>query len=201
MVIGLIILTGLIAYLIISIVIIYLGVQIAKRVKKPGWKIGVLTAMVMYLLLFWDLIPFHVAHKYYCETEGGYSAYKTLNEWKDENLEVASTPKPVEKFNFEQNSNKKKYLMNQRFAWEITTTNLFLDIQKRDNRIIDTKNNELMAQYIDFNSNQNTRNPKKFRDLKLWINVDSCESSSYKPNEEAFYKDKYVFKYMREHKQ
>jgi hypothetical protein len=199
MVIGLIILAGLIVYLIISLVMIYFGVQIARTIKKPGWKGGILAATVMYLLMFWDLIPFHVAHKYYCETEGGFSVFKTFDEWEKENPEVSFTLTPVENSNFEQKLNTRTYLMNQRFKWEITTTDHFLDIQKTDNRVIDIKNNEIVAQYIDFNSNQNTRNPKEFRDFKIWLNIDSCESSSNKSNEAAFYTVKYNFKYMREH--
>ncbi|MEW8029356.1 MAG: hypothetical protein AB2806_16670 [Candidatus Thiodiazotropha sp.] len=60
MVVGFIILIGLVVYLIISIVVIYLGIRYARKKNIPGWKGGVLTAVVMFLLMFWDFIPFHV---------------------------------------------------------------------------------------------------------------------------------------------
>jgi hypothetical protein len=167
---------------------IYFGVLIARSIKKPGWKGGILVAIVMYLLMFWDLIPFHVAHKYYCSSEGGFTVYKTLEEWEIENPGVIEILVPMEKSVYVRNGNTERYVLNQRFAWEIVTTAHFLGIRKIDNRVIDIKNEQILAQYVDFNSNQHMREPKNFRDYKLWINKKSCDSETGNMDSIRFYK-------------
>jgi hypothetical protein len=166
---------------------IYFGVQIARTIKKPGWKGGVLAAIVMYLLLFWDLIPFHVAHKYYCETEGGFTVFKTLDEWEKENPGVAKELTHKRLSDTIKKNNTTRYQLNQRFVWDIYTTKHFLGIAKIDNRIIDTKSGVILAQYIDFSSGYNSMYPDEFRDYKIWNNVRSCEKDGHKINRLKFF--------------
>ncbi len=45
----------------------------------------------MYNLVFWDLIPTKLLHKYYCATEAGILVYKTPGQWITENPGVAET--------------------------------------------------------------------------------------------------------------
>jgi hypothetical protein len=54
--------------------------------------------------------------------------------------------------------------------------------------VIDTKNHQLLAQYVDFNLNQQMREPKNYRDYKLWINKKSCDSGDDNMNSIRFYK-------------
>jgi hypothetical protein len=56
-----------------------------------GWKWGLPMAVLMYHLVFWDLIPTFVTLEYYCMTESGYWVYKTPEQWKVENPGVAET--------------------------------------------------------------------------------------------------------------
>lgn len=186
MVVGFIILAGLIVYLIISIVMIIIGVRHARKKGFPGWKGGVLAAVVMYLLIFWDLIPFHIAHKYYCSTEGGFTLNKTLEEWKQENPGVVETLTHKKVSDHTKEGNKERYRLNQRFVWEIVTTRHFLGIHKSDNRVIDTGTGEILAQYVDFSSGQSSLEPDEFRDFKFWIYVDSCETGQRMPEKIKF---------------
>ncbi|MCU7873336.1 MAG: hypothetical protein KZQ91_11375 [Candidatus Thiodiazotropha sp. (ex Lucinoma borealis)] len=188
MVVGFIILAGLIVYLIISIVIIFYGIRYAKKRGIPGWKGGMITAVVMYLLMFWDFIPFHVAHKYYCSTEGGFTLNKTLEEWKQENLGVAETLTHKRVSNYTKRDNIERYQLNQRFVWEIGSTRHFLSIRKSDNRVVDIKTDEILAQYVDFSSGQSSLEPDKFSDFKFWIYTRSCEEDGKKINRSRFYK-------------
>ncbi|MCU7920928.1 MAG: hypothetical protein KZQ95_21610 [Candidatus Thiodiazotropha sp. (ex Epidulcina cf. delphinae)] len=201
MVVGFIILTGLIVYLIISIVMIFFGVRYARKKGIPGWKGGVLTAVVMYLLMFWDFIPFHVAYKYYCATEGGYTLNQTLEAWKEDNPGVAETLVPKKEPEYTKTEVKERYILNQRFAWDIYTTKHILGIRKRDNRVVDVEKGEVLAQYIDFDSNQNSLNPKKFRDFRFWLEAPSCEESDglrTRPWNYVFNKFMYLVQYQRE---
>lgn len=186
MVVGFIILAGLIVYLIISIVIIFYGIRYAKKRGIPGWKGGVITAVVMYLLMFWDFIPFHVAHKYYCSTEGGFTLNKTLEAWKQENPGVAETLTHKRVSNYTKRDNIERYQLNQRFVWEIGSTRHFLGIRKSDNRVVDIKTDEILAQYVDFSSGQSSLEPDEFRDFKFWLYVNSCETGLKMPERIKF---------------
>ncbi|MBV2090538.1 MAG: hypothetical protein KUF72_06580 [Candidatus Thiodiazotropha sp. (ex Ctena orbiculata)] len=126
MVVGFIILIGLVVYLIISIAMIYFGIRYARKKGKPGWKGVQLAAIAMYLIVLWDFIHFHIAHKYYCATEGGFTVYKTLEEWKMENPGVADILTYKRSSDYEKSDNKERYILNQRFVWDITTEKTFL---------------------------------------------------------------------------
>ncbi|MBW9265811.1 MAG: hypothetical protein K1563_18570 [Candidatus Thiodiazotropha sp. (ex. Lucinisca nassula)] len=186
MVVGFIILIGLVVYLIISLVVVFLGVRYARKKGIPGWKGGALAAVVMYLLMFWDFIPFHVAHKYYCATEGGFTLNKTLEEWKAENPGVAETLVPNESVKSTKLEDRRRYVLNQRFAWDIVTTKHFLGIRKRDERIVDMKNSEILAQYVDFDSDQKSLEPEEFRDFKFWLDTRTCEETNLLPQNVKF---------------
>ncbi|MBT3038087.1 MAG: hypothetical protein KUF75_02490 [Candidatus Thiodiazotropha sp. (ex Ctena orbiculata)] len=201
MVVGFIILIGLIVYLVISAVMIFLGVRYARKKGIPGWKGGVITAVVMYLLMFWDFIPFHVAHKYYCATEGGFTLNKTLEEWKAENPGVAETLVPNESVKSTKSEGRRRYVLNQRFAWDIYYMDHFFGILKRDERIVDLNKNEILARYIDFSSGQSSLSPDEFRDFKFWIYTESCEESDgqrTKPKNFEFNKFMYLIKHQKE---
>ncbi len=155
----------------------------------------------MYLLMFWDFIPFHVVHKYYCATEGGFTLNKTFEEWKVENPGVAETLVPMEKPEYSKTGIEERYNLNQRFVWDIITTKHFLGIHKRDNRVVDAETEEVLAQYIDFNSNQNSLEPKEFRDFRFWLETSSCEKSDgvrTRPWNYTFNKFMYLIQYQRE---
>ncbi|MEW8350916.1 MAG: hypothetical protein AB2689_07385 [Candidatus Thiodiazotropha taylori] len=194
MVVGFIILIGLVVYLIISIAMIYFGIRYARKKGKPGWKGGLLAAIAMYLIVLWDFIPFHIAHKYYCATEGGFTVYKTLEEWKMENPGVADILTYKRSSDYEKSDNKERYILNQRFVWDITTEKNFLGVIKSDNRVIDTKTNEILAQYVDFNSGQSSLEPDKIRDFKIWIFKTSCEPDGGKISRQEFDEYKYLIK-------
>ncbi len=63
----------------------------AKKRGIAGWKWGLPMAVIMYHLVFWDLIPTFVALEYNCMTEAGYWVYKTAEQWENENPSVAKT--------------------------------------------------------------------------------------------------------------
>ena len=88
---GLVILGVLTLYFLLSVVVVIGAINHAKMngksVKRWGWG----TAIVMYLIPFWDWIPTVAVHHYYCAKESGFWVYKTLDQWKVENPGVAET--------------------------------------------------------------------------------------------------------------
>jgi hypothetical protein len=183
---GFMILGGLIIYSIISLLAVWLGVSVAREQGKSGWKGGLFMATVMYLILFWDLIPFRVAHKYYCLTEGGYTLNKTLEEWQRENPDVANTLVSNKNLTTLTIDGGERYLLNQRLAWDIYTSKGFLDMRKKDERIVDIVNGEVLARYVDFDSNQRSHDYKSLRDFEIWIYIESCEVGNGMPEKIRF---------------
>jgi hypothetical protein len=194
-VVGLYIFVGLAVYAVLSIIAIVIGVKVARARGWSPWKSGLLVAVLMYLALFWDQIPIHLAHKYYCSTEGGLTIYKTLEEWKKENPGIAETLVSAGTVESVKIGAKERYPLNQRFAWDIITSEKLLGIRKRDERIVDVDTDEVIARYVDFDSNQMMREPKEFRDFKIWIYMESCEITRHKSDRNKFSTLKHLVKY------
>lgn len=82
--------------------ILWIGVTVwtYRWAKRRGYSKGRASGVsftaffVMWLLVFWDWIPTVAAHKYYCAKEGGFTVYKSLEQWKKENPGVVETLKP-----------------------------------------------------------------------------------------------------------
>lgn len=194
MVVGFIMLAGLLLYLIVSIILILFGASIAREQGKPGWKGGLLMALIMYLILFWDWIPMRATHKYLCMKQGGFTLSKTLEQWKQENPGVAEMLIPKKSVAPAVEGNRQRYILNQRFAWDIHTSKRLFGIRERDERIVDLSTGDVQAQYIDFNSGQNQHEPKSLRDFKFWLYVDSCEMDAESRGE--FYQYESVIEYL-----
>lgn len=190
MIVGLIVLGGLISYLILTLVLVTVNVRSARKEGKSGWARGLVVFVFMYLLLFWDWIPMRIVIQHYCTSQGGFVVNKTFDQWKAENPGVAETLVPNKNPSSEKSNDRTRYILNQRFAWDTYTTREFLEIRKRDERIVDTKTGEILAQYVDFDSGQDQNNPKRFRDFKLWLWVESCprdrDKSKWLVNGESF---------------
>jgi len=195
MVVGFFVFTGLAVYFIISLLLIALGVSVARERGKPGWKGGLIVAVVMYMILFWDLIPMRVTHKYLCLTQGGFNVHKTLDEWKRENPGVAESLEPTTSTDLTVDGARQRYVLNQRFSWDIHTSKHLMGIRKRDERIVDLKTSEILAQYIDFDTDISSlgSEPRNFRDFKFWLSVNSCERTGHKANQKSFYEFEAAF--------
>lgn len=158
---GLAVLAIFAAYLLISGFVIWLAARWAKKRNHKPWVWGGLAAFLMYNLVFWDLIPTLVMHKYYCATQSGFWVYKTPEQWAKENPGVLETLKPYsrskiygdEKVEFDLNGGTVRQY-NDRFGyWSKSNTNLHgLLLDQHESGIIDTKTKVLLARYINFRS-------------------------------------------------
>ncbi len=124
----------------------------AKDSSRPGWHYGLPTALLSFGILFWDWLPTLVVHQYNCATKGGFYVYKTLDQWKAETPGIAKQLEPVEGAPSITKGNTTIYPLNQRFNWEITIKPHLFGIKERNERIVDNKTHEILAIYIDFNS-------------------------------------------------
>ncbi|AFJ03705.1 hypothetical protein Q7C_2584 [Methylophaga frappieri] len=130
----------------------------------------------MYSLILWDFIPTHFMQQYHCATDAGFTVYKSIDQWKQENPGVAETLTPIDKPDWIKNDNLTRVQLNQRFAWEFEDSIHLFKIHEREQRIVDIKTGEVLARNVDFNTG--VGNPyvsaDSIRDYKWWIKVDSC---------------------------
>jgi len=90
--IGLMYLLALLLYLALSIAVVVAIGRWAKRSGKKRWAWMSGAGVVMYLLVFWDLVPTIVMHRYLCSTYAGMTIHKTPEAWLAENRDRPKEP-------------------------------------------------------------------------------------------------------------
>ncbi len=88
---ALVLLAVLFIYGCISLGVIILVVKWAGRRERSRLLWGGVAALVMYHLLFWDMIPNYVLFNYFVKTRSGFWVHKTPEQWQKENPGVAET--------------------------------------------------------------------------------------------------------------
>ena len=147
---GLVVFAAIALYLIVSIVVIVLSARTAKKKGRSPWRWGGGAALVMYLLVFWDLIPTVVAHQYYCGKEAGFRVYKTLSQWKAENAGVVETLSEKNKPQTTGKGGQFRYWTTQRFYTDRKQTPIMHGVLREEERFFDANSGQLLAQSIDF---------------------------------------------------
>jgi len=177
--IALVILFFLAIYLLITAVVMGLAARWAKRHGRRGWVWAGVAAFGMYNLVFWDLIPTLLVHKYYCETQAGFWVYKTPEEWAQENPGVLGTlePWPASKVYGKEKTRLKINGMavdqyNDIFGyWRKHGKPLpWLPVFRSESGIIDIKARELISRRVSFSSGPG--GPGEIG--KFWLRRDRC---------------------------
>jgi hypothetical protein len=176
-------------YLLIIFAVVRVIKKWAIRHNKSASFWGALAALCMLSTIFWDLIPIYGLHYKQCSDNGGVNIYKSIDQWKKENPNIAETLMPENRKSFT-DGNITRYQLNQRFVWEISKTHLWHILYKKTEIILDIKTGKILAEYIDFYTSlvnpivaQNTT----FSDFKIWMRIESCEQAGRKINKGIFY--------------
>lgn len=166
-------------YLGVSIVVVTITYRTARSHGAPeprAWRSAGVAALVMYLLLYWDWVPTIVAKQVYCRTQGGFSLYKTLDQWKQENPGVAETLVAPTRVQSVTEGKTTKYFLNQRFVWQIRERDLpILPVTIRDEQLLDQKTGESLARYIDVGSGD--AGPMVGGSWKTWLRQGPCDGT------------------------
>jgi len=174
---GLIVYGVFFIYLIISLFVVGAAMSWAAKRGKSRGKYAAIAAVFMYSLVLWDLIPVLAVHSYQCNTNAGFTVNKTLAQWKQENPGVSETLVAVKNTSSTQQGNTTRYVLNQRFAWDITREKVWHIVYKTDEHIVDLKTNEKLAEYIDYYTNvvQMAVGGNGRKSHKYWLKIKSCE--------------------------
>jgi hypothetical protein len=68
----------------------------------------------------------------------------------------------------------------------VNRTNKLLSIEQREDRVIDSKTGEVMLVKVDFWTAHSVRSFQSLRDLKIWMNRNSCEPAGDMVNAKRF---------------
>lgn len=191
---GLIVLGVIALYFVVLIGFTIAGYKIAATRglgRGKRWVGAAIGFAVIFLPVFWDTIPTLWLHRHYCETEGGLKVYKTLDLWKQENPGVADTLVQVQAPNYDVSvpGADEAYQLNQRFRWEIRNSARPFGISMRDERLVDAKNGNILAQSIEFSivlSNAFSSGIHSFRDIKVWLARTYCQDGYRNSEYSAF---------------
>jgi hypothetical protein len=176
-VIGLAFVVAAVAYL-IALVVITLFTYSAVRKRLSTWyAAGAALAafLAVYLPIFWDHIPTVIAHRYYCAAEANFTVGKTVEQWRRDNADVVSSLRHTQTIAGEQFGEYRRFPLNQRIAVDRRSdTKVFLTVERREGRIVDVRNNDVLASYTDFRSGPTpvSSDPGWW---KLWLVRRSCD--------------------------
>ena len=170
---GLVVFGAMALYLIVSIAVVAFAARAAKRNGKRPWRWGGGAALVMYLLVFWDHIPTIVAHKLNCDKEAGFWIYKSPDAWKVDNpgvMETLTTPK-IWQHDFSGGGGVVH--INQRFDLIYKKEKLlFLHQWRWQRELVDIKNSEVLARYVDFSTGNGLIGGEP--EFRFWLHRDGC---------------------------
>ncbi len=164
-------------YLAVSALVIWLSARWALKRGRRGWVWGGVAAFVMYNLVFWDLIPTLIMHKYYCSTEAGFWVYKTPEQWVKENPGVMETLVSNNGLVRKSVGNGTSYTdtssLNSRFDWVLEKSGPFLfNRWRREQKLVDKNADGVLARYVDF-STGNGNIGGEFT-IKFWLQCGHC---------------------------
>lgn len=164
----------------------------ARRNNRNPWYWGGLMAFVMYNLIFWDLIPTLVAHKYYCETQAGFWIFKTPMQWRNENPSISTSElKPLGKskmlwdfpyVRLPNNPKKTVLMLNQRIylghEYEKNISSM-LPIHKFTSFVADVHDESRLAQLVTFRRGyDNPMTNGGLTGFKFWMERSTCSGST-----------------------
>jgi hypothetical protein len=171
-------LTLLIVIVLAFLVLIPLAVCRAKRTGANKWRWGIGAFLLVFLPIFWDWIPTVAVQQYYCAKEAGFWVYKTPDQWKTENpgvMEtlVANKGAPSSRQGDMENYTD-TYLLNSRFNWTVKHNGkLLFNRWRHEQEVLDTKNNAVLARYVDFSTSQEQQQAG-WNGWKFWLANGHC---------------------------
>ncbi|MFA7293635.1 MAG: hypothetical protein WC023_15455 [Rhodocyclaceae bacterium] len=165
-------------YLLVSLGVVIGAMVYARREGRSAKRWGWSAALVMYLIPFWDWIPTVAMHRYYCATEAGFWVYKTPEQWKKENPGVMQTLVANKGYPSSHEGDMADYtttnFLNSRFNLVVKHRGpLLLHRWLREDTLIDTKTNEILARYVDFSTSQERRQAG-WTGWKFWLDSRNC---------------------------
>jgi len=176
--IGLIIIVVGLFYLLLWIAVVFFSYRLTFEMSNSKTVASIVASMIcllMYFIPFADLIPTLTAHKHHCETQAGFTVYKTPEQWAAENPGVLETLTPYKKFvplDLPIGSGTQK---NDRFGLVFKESDIdTLPLNEHRSILIDIKTQEVLAENVDFSRGYGAIGLGRKGWWKFWLAEDSC---------------------------
>lgn len=170
---------GIFVYILISIAVVFWVSRYAKAKGRGAGRWAVMTALIIFLIPFWDLIPTIVTREYFCSTEAGLKIYKSPEKWRAENPGVYETLVREKLRRSYANSDEHITPLNQRFNLVSKLEGpLLFNRWRVVSEIRDEKNGEVIAREIDFQTGQE-RPQADWSGWKFWLQSSQCYDVDY----------------------
>jgi hypothetical protein len=173
---GLLILAAFWGYVFFSIAVVKRTKRWARATGRSATRWGWGAGVAMYLLVFWDLIPFYLVRHHYCAKEAGLVVYQTLAQWKAANPGW-TVPEPIHYPGQAKNIGKGLFYLNTRFRVEVTRVKSvfpLLPLGRSVRSLVDVETGSVMAKLVTFYGTGNLRSANSWADYKLWMQIKSC---------------------------
>jgi len=152
--------------------------------RKRGWSRGLSSAvavaafLAIYLPVFWDHIPTVTAHQRYCSKEAGFTVSKSVEQWGRENPDAVAQLIHDPRAPNVGVGDTWRWPLNQRIVSEYQNPEkVFLTVTRREARIIDIKNGEILARFVDFRAGPAALGLGGEGWWKVWLRRSSCDST------------------------
>lgn len=174
-------------YLLVSIGVIKAAMAWAKWQERRRWLWGGLAGFLMYNLIFWDWLPTMIAYKYYCDTQAGFTVFKTPEQWKNDNPNLTNESlKPLienQKISMPfkslpTNPTRKVQMLNPRIYHGLESDLPVLPILPLYKNIYyfsDILNDKRLAEFVSFSIDYH---PNDFGNIKFWMRGNFCGHQS-----------------------
>lgn len=177
---GIVIIPAVLLYLLLSVAVVLLAIRYARRSGRSAKRWGWGAVLVMYLIPFWDWLPTVATHQYYCAKDAGFWAYKTVDQWKEENPGVMETLIYRNDLPHIQTPYGRATVLNQRFLHIYKKEGpLPLNRWRVETEIRDAKNGELIAREVSFSTSQERRQAG-WSGWKFWLDSQRCSIESHR---------------------
>lgn len=161
------------------------GMTSGSRKRARLYALGMF--MVMYHLVFWDVIPMQIMHSYYCHLDSGARVYMSADQWLAENKDQldalkASKEEPADTVNGSLGRTKKKYIDHLNKAVVAQRTRepafpAFLGIERSSLKIVDVRTNAVLIERIDYSAGKRILDET----LRPQPHIQSCSSGRMIP--------------------
>jgi len=180
-VIGLLYLVAFAVYLLVAFLIVRATVRWAKRTGRSPTKWGWVSALAIYLLVFWDHIPTLVAHEVLCRTVPEVKIYKTFEQWRAEHAGEAR-PAAIAPGRGFQKDREGRYvsLANSRFGLRSLSRNIGpLSTHITRYQLIDYTTEEVLLERFGVGSGHGSLGASSsWQAMKVWLDLGTCWPSS-----------------------
>ncbi len=118
--------------------------------RAKRWSGAALGFAVIFVPAFWDTVPTLSLHRHYCDTESGFTVYKTLDQWKLENPEAFDMQVKSLAPQYSTEFPNRVWLTQRIYVEASQNSNFAHALGREEQKLVDGKTGEILARSVNF---------------------------------------------------